>query len=274
MDTRTNADLLVLLPHVVDAVTTAATHLTSNFSPDLRSPATRDGIIAGFAALDTPVEEHLRRELTRLRPTAGWDGDEFGTAPLPPGEFWVVDPVDGVVHYTHGLPYWSVSVALVRDGVPVLAVVHAPPLGRTYTAVAGHGATVDGAPSAKTEPGAALSATSLGSDPAGDPESTRRAGLSLAAVAPHVLVVRNLGPTSVQVADVAAGRLDAFWLYGRTRDLLTGALLVREAGGTVTDTAGRPWTDRSDSFLATAPGLHQGFVSLLSTVDAPPTTSA
>ncbi|WP_412543611.1 inositol monophosphatase [Longispora sp. K20-0274] len=265
MTTRPNADLAALLPGVVAAVTTAAAHLSARFTPDLRSPATREAIVAGFADLDGPVEEHLRPALTRLRPTAGWADDEFAVGPLPAGECWVLDPVDGVVHYAHGLPYWSVAVALVRDGEPVLAVVHSPPLGRTYTAVAGHGASVGGRPSAKTDLGAALVATTLANDPAGNPEDTRRAGLSLAAVAPHVLAVRNLGPTSVQAADVAAGRLDAFWLHGRTRDLLTGALLVREAGGVVTDALGAPWTGLSDSFVATAPGLHRPLLAALAT---------
>lgn len=69
--------------------------------------------------------------------------------------------------------------------------------------------------------------------------------------------VRNLGPTSWQIADTAAGRLDAFWQFGRDHaNLLPGALIAREAGAVVTDAAGGPWTSGSDSFLVAAPALH------------------
>ncbi|MEV6027721.1 inositol monophosphatase family protein [Streptomyces sp. NPDC052036] len=81
---------------------------------------------------------------------------------------------------------------------------------------------------------------------------------------PRVAAVRNLGPTSWQVADTAAGRLDAFWEFDRDdANLLPGALVAREAGALVTDAAGRPWSAGSDSFLVAPPGLHGHLVEAL-----------
>ena len=76
--------------------------------------------------------------------------------------------------------------------------------------------------------------------------------------------MRNLGPTSWQVADVGAGRLDLFWQYGRDATNLAGAALIaREAGAVVTTAGGAPWTPSASSFLATAPALHEQTVELL-----------
>lgn len=78
-----------------------------------------------------------------------------------------------------------------------------------------------------------------------------------------VAAVRNLGATSWQIADTGSGRLDAFWEYGDdTGNLLSGALVAREAGAVVTDASGRPWHEGADSFLAAAPGLHPALTGL------------
>jgi fructose-1,6-bisphosphatase/inositol monophosphatase family enzyme len=82
---------------------------------------------------------------------------------------------------------------------------------------------------------------------------------------PAVGAVRNFGPTSWQVADMASGRIDAFWEYGRDAGNLLGAsVIAREAGVVVTDTWGRPWQAGSDSFLAAPSALHARLVDLLS----------
>ncbi|MGT2526715.1 inositol monophosphatase family protein [Streptomyces nojiriensis] len=99
---------------------------------------------------------------------------------------------------------------------------------------------------------------------AGRPEAAELAGRSLSAVLPAVGAVRNLGPTSWQIADVAAGRLDAFWEYGRDdSNLLPGALLAREAGAEVTDPAGAYWRAGATGFVAAPAALHGHLLALL-----------
>ncbi|MFJ5973042.1 inositol monophosphatase family protein [Streptomyces sp. NPDC093060] len=222
-----------------------------------------------YDGLEAPAVALMRRHLDGLRPGVDWAPELDGLAVLPAhGEVWVVDVIDGAVQFLQDLPHFCVSLALVRDGEPVAAGLHAPLLGETYLASRGGGATRDGrpiAPSAKTDPAAALVATSQPPFIGRHPGAAEEAGRSLAAVLPRVGAVRNLGPTGWQIADTAAGRLDAFWQFGRDHaNLLPGALIAREAGAVVTDTAGRPWTSGSDSFLVAAPALHDRLLRALS----------
>ncbi|PPK71365.1 inositol monophosphatase family protein [Actinokineospora auranticolor] len=221
--------------------------------PDRRgttAPDTLDALHREFTELDDALCAALRGRLDPLTPAGGC---------------WVVDALDGAVQYLQGLPQWCVSVALLVDEVPTLTVLHSPHLGETYTAVAGGGAHRDGAPirpSTKTDPAAALAATSH--PHVRQPDANRLAGLALPRVLDTVAAVRNLGPTSWQVADVAAGRVDLFWQYGRDSENLLGASLVAaEAGAVVSTAAGAPWTPGAADFLVAAPGLHAAAVRVL-----------
>jgi myo-inositol-1(or 4)-monophosphatase len=100
--------------------------------------------------------------------------------------------------------------------------------------------------------------------PARQPAAITAAGRAVTRLLPGVGAVRNLGPTSWQVADVASGRLDFFWEYGRDAGNLLGAsLIVTEAGGIVTDAGGKPWDARSSSFVAAPAVLHAQVIGLL-----------
>ena len=227
------------------------------------------GFKAAFDAADAPLTALLRERLEAARPGTPWAGDAVEAAPGLPGtgERWVVDTVDGAVQYLQGLPQWSVSIALVRGRRAVLAALHSATLGRTYTAALGGGAFLDGAPvspSAKTDLALALVATSHPPFVGRQPEAVAAAGRALSALLPEVGAVRNLGPTSWQVADVASGRIDAFWEYGRDAENLLGAALVAtEAGAVVTDTEGNPWHAASPGFLAAPAPLHARLLPLL-----------
>ncbi|GLZ40833.1 inositol monophosphatase family protein [Actinokineospora sp. NBRC 105648] len=214
-------------------------------------PVTLEGLWAAFTELDEPLSARLRDELTALGPSA----DE-----------WTVDPMDGAVQYLHGLPQWCVTVALVRDGEPELAVLHSPLLGETYSAARGQGARRDGrviTPSAKTSLAAALATTAFPPDQ--QPEAFAAAGHALPGMLAAAGAVRGLAPTSWQVAEVAAGRVDVFWEFGRDAENLAGAALVaREAGARVSTVSGGPWSATEDSFLAAAPGVHAEVVRVLS----------
>ncbi|GAA1913480.1 inositol monophosphatase family protein [Streptantibioticus ferralitis] len=179
---------------------------------------------------------------------------------------WVTDAMDGAVQYPQGLPQWCVTITLVRDRAPVAAVPRSPALGETYAAAAGHGATRDSAPiapSAKREASATVIATSHPVIAAEQPTAIAWAGRSYSALLPEVGAIRNLGPTSWQIADTVAGRLDAFWIYGTDdTNLLGGTLIVREAGARVTDARGEPWTTGADRPLVSGRQLHGRFVVL------------
>ncbi|MEV7520554.1 inositol monophosphatase [Streptomyces sp. NPDC091371] len=233
----------------------------------LPGPArTMDELRTAFDAVDGPAAALLRGRLSALRPDAVW-AEELDTELPAKGAAWVVDAVDGAVQYLQGLTSWCVSVTLVEDGEPVAAVLHSPVLGETYTAALGHGARRDGvlvSPSRKRALEAAVLAHAHPPFAARRPGAAASAGRSLSAVLPAVAAVRNLGPTSWQIADVAAGRLDAFWEYGRDdSNLLAGALLAREAGAEVTDPSGARWRPGAEGFVAAPAALHAPLLALL-----------
>ncbi|MGW1618792.1 inositol monophosphatase family protein, partial [Streptomyces sp. NPDC002172] len=142
-----------LLDAVVGIATEAGRALEARYSTQARPAGRQDMFRRGTADGQVSLAV-LRPGLTALRPEARWLTDEYETAELPPGEWWVVDEVEGNVNHVHGLPDWAVTVALVRDGQAVLAVVRQPVGDLTYTALRGAGAHLNGVPlqvSAKTD---------------------------------------------------------------------------------------------------------------------------
>ncbi|WP_234538261.1 inositol monophosphatase family protein [Streptomyces shenzhenensis] len=249
---------------------TEAAHAAGDFlraAPVPAPAATWAEFAHNFEALDKPAADRLRARLSGLRPGAAW-GEELGDTLPAHGEVWVVDAVDGAVQLLQDLPYWSVSITLVRDLRPVATVLHSPVRGETYTAARGHGARLNGRliePSRKTELELALLATSQPPTVADQPDAVHAAGRSLSALLPHAGAVRNLGPTSWQVADAAGGRIDAFWEYGLDDvNLLGGSLVATEAGLRVTDIEGNPWQAGAASFITAPAALHDQLLKLLS----------
>jgi len=152
---------------------------------------------------------------------------------------WVIDPLDGTVNFLHGLPFWCVSLAVVEREELVAAVVHAPELRRTFCAAAGEGAFCNDEPvrvSATSELAESILATGFAYRrnelPDNNFDNFTALGLSAAGV-------RRMGSAALDLSFVACGRLDGFWeLHLEAWDVAAGTLLVREAGGTVTDFGG------------------------------------
>ena len=181
----------------------------------------------------------------------------------------MIDPVEGNINHVQGMTDWCVTATLIRDNVPVLTVIHLPLTDETYTALRGSGAWLNGTRlhvSNKSSLDTALVGT--GQAALGESSDTyRRIGLSVSAMLEAGLLMRMSVPSTLQLMHVAAGRMDMFWQFSQVRSgLVSGALLVTEAGGTISDTQGRAWTLASDDFLATAPRLHAAAVGVLSTI--------
>jgi len=269
MSTAMSFDLgATLLSEVTGAVQAAAATLRERYTTEARGVSLSE-IVQEIHANDAAVLAVLREPLLRARQGSRWVEDELAGGALPPGEWWVVDPAEGNINHVHGMSDWAVTATLVRDNQPVLTVVHLPLTGDTYTATAGGGAHLNGRPltvSAKDDLGAAL----IGTGQARPGESTdtfRRIGASVTAMLTAGLVVRVSVPATLQLIHVAAGRMDAFWQFSDVRSgLVAGALLVSEAGGTVTDLEGKPWNAGSHDFLAAAPGIHAPALDVLSEI--------
>ncbi|RZL28975.1 MAG: 3'(2'),5'-bisphosphate nucleotidase CysQ [Sphingomonas sp.] len=255
-----------LLAKVTQAVEHAGQQLLARFLT-IPAPTTLPDLLAGIDANDAVVEAGLRDALLAALPGSQWAADEEEKGALPAGDWWVADPAEGNVNHLHGRPGWGVTATLVRDGEPVLTVVAIPLTGDTYTALAGRGAFLNGKPiqvSAKQELAAAIVASGQASP--GEPKAIGSAMIrSAGKLLDAALLVRLSVPSMLELIDVAAGRLDAFWQHGSVRaGLIGGALLVREAGGLVTDLTGERWTAASPDFLAGPPALQPAILTVLS----------
>ncbi len=173
------------------------------------------------------------------------------------GPRWFLDPLDGTVNFVHGLPFFAVSLGLFDDGVPEVGVVHAPRLEETFSAARGAGARLNGAPiqvSAATELGEAVLATGFPYRRGELPNSNLE---NFARLFYEIRGIRRAGSAALDLAYTACGRLDGYWeLHLAPHDVAAGALLVREAGGLVTDLHGGEEWLRGGHIVACGPALH------------------
>lgn len=210
----------------------------------VRLAATKSTLADIVTEADREVEQLIRDRLAAERPDDGFVGEESDAGAGTSGVTWVVDPIDGTVNYAYGIPAYSVSIAAVSgDPHPdrwegLAAAVYSPALDELFTASRGGGAWHGTSRlRATTEtPAGALLATGFGYDPAthdGDLATVRR-------VMPMARDLRRAGSAALDLAYVAAGRLDGYFERGlKAWDFAAGALLVSEAGGRVSrlDTA-------------------------------------
>lgn len=188
-------------------------------------------------------------------------------APLAGGSGWqwIIDPLDGTTNYVHRLPFYSVVIALADPAGLAAGLVYAPKLGELFTARRGAGARLDDRPlrvSRTTRLVDALGVTGF---------ACLRANLArnnlplVAAIAPRLRGLRRFGSAALDLAYVAAGRTDFFWeLHLQPWDTAAGVLLVREAGGVVTDLRGDPAGPYfTEAILAAAPGVHAEALAIL-----------
>lgn len=256
----------VTLTHAVAA---AASHtgavLLQGYSTANRV-ADASSLMAAIGRNEQQAHE-LRQTLESLRPTAHWLDDERQSTALPDGEWWVVDSVEGNINHVHGLPEWGVSVTLVRDGQPALAVVRQPATNRTYTAVRGGGAFLDGKPlTASTKTSLATAVVITGQAEVGQQDTYRTIGESVIAMLDAALLVRMQVPSTFGMLLIAEGHGDAFWQYAPTLPgVAAGVLFVTEAGGRVSTTDGSAWQPGADTIVVAAPGVHGQVVEVLRT---------
>ncbi|MEP7030558.1 MAG: 3'(2'),5'-bisphosphate nucleotidase CysQ [Pseudolabrys sp.] len=212
---------------------------------------------------DIAVNDLLRTRLTALAPQAGWLSEE--TEDHLPGRSmataWIVDPIDGTRAFINGLPDWTISVALVDDGRPVLAAIYAPVTDEMFLAALSAGATRNGVPIA-----ASGGQRSGGARLAGP----KRYLDQLSRLEPGIVAVPKVHSLALRFARVAQGDLDAGFAAPGSHDwdLAAADLLVHEAGGLLTELSGQPLRfNRPDvvheALIAAGPARHAGFIELV-----------
>jgi len=187
--------------------------------------------------LDVAGEELLRARILRRWPGHGFVGEETGTHEPGRAHVWIVDPIDGTANFAAGLSPWGVSVACLRDGLPVAGAIYLSPEDVTVVAARRQGTRI-GRIRVAMPPRTRLDAGSIVG-------VQWFRGLCRVPFLSRLLAsgarVRVFGSTVVQLCDVARGRLDAnVQQQGRVWDIAAGALVVEEAGGAFTRWDGRP----------------------------------
>jgi fructose-1,6-bisphosphatase/inositol monophosphatase family enzyme len=178
------------------------------------------------------------------------------------GWMWVVDPLDGTRNYLSAIPMFCINIALCHDEEPLLALTFEPVRGEEFLAQRGGGATLNGRPMRASTKESVL-ASVLAVDMGYDDERAARALSLVGELWPGMQSLRVIGSAALGLAYAACGRFDLFvhhMLY--PWDIAAGILLVREAGGLVTDRDGGPIGIRSEGVIAGALGAHADFLRL------------
>jgi myo-inositol-1(or 4)-monophosphatase len=261
-----------LLDIMVEAAQAAGSRLKQDFA-DLASLDVRFKNGAGdpFSEADLRAEETVKSMLAQARPDYGFLGEEGGLSEgADPDHAWVVDPLDGTMNFIRGVPFFAVNIALARQGEVVAGVTYVPMMDEMFWAEQGQGAFLNGAPIrvAKTTR-LEDSILAIGIPFAGKPRHEQFVH-EIAQLTPRVASVRRLGAGAVDTAYVACGRFDAYWEQSVSPwDLAAGAVLVREAGGVVTNTEGGRLDIMGGNVLNSAPGIHEALLEVIRPIDRP-----
>jgi myo-inositol-1(or 4)-monophosphatase len=219
---------------------------------------------------DKRTEQILIDELSRARPGYGFLGEEGGAAAgAEKSHRYIIDPIDGTTNFMHGIPHFAISIGLERDGQMVAGVVFNPVTDDLFIAEKGHGAYLNNKRlrvAARKELASTVIATGL---PFLGKEGHARASAEMAEVMNVTAGIRRFGAASLDMAFVAAGRFDGFWEHSlQAWDVAAGIVLVREAGGMISDLGGGAEMLAKGSILATNEHLHPQLLKLLKSVKA------
>ena len=216
-------------------------------------------------AADFKAEKMLRAELQKARPRFGFLMEESGEIQGEDGKHrWIIDPIDGTTNFLHGIPHFAISIGLEMEGEMIAGLVYNPIVEEVFWAEKGQGAFLNDKRlrvSARSRMSEAVMATGIpfhgrpGHEPFID---------QMGRVMKDVAGIRRMGAASLDLAYVAAGRFEGFWEAGlQPWDIAAGVLLVREAGGFVTDFKGDKNVLASGNVVAANAKLHKQFLDLV-----------
>ncbi|MEM7422666.1 MAG: inositol monophosphatase family protein [Pseudomonadota bacterium] len=220
---------------MIQAARKAARRVVRDFGEVENLQVSVKGIGDFVSSADRKSEEIIYEMLSEGRPNYGWLGEESGERKgKDPTRRWIVDPIDGTSNFLHGLPHWSISIGLEHKGDIIAGVVYDPIKDEMFTAEAGQGAWLNDRRlrvSARRETTEMLLGTGV---PFGSLGGLPEMMQDLSFLMPRTAGVRRWGTASLDLAYVAAGRLDGYWERGiKPWDMAAGLILVREAGGLV-----------------------------------------
>ncbi len=254
-----------LLNVMVQAAMKAGRSLSRDFGEVQNLQVSLKGPADFVSQADRKAEDIVFAELSKARPGYGFLMEERGDVEGDDDQHrWIVDPLDGTTNFLHGLPIFAISIALERQGQIVAGVIYNPAMDELYTAERGGGAFLNDRRlrvAARTK----LSDTVIGT-------GVPHLGLGhhgnylveLRNVMGEVAGIRRLGSAALDLAYLAAGRLDGFWEdLLKPWDIAAGILLIREAGGFVSDRHGEQGMFDNHSIVAGNETIHRALLKTL-----------
>jgi myo-inositol-1(or 4)-monophosphatase len=219
-------------------------------------------------AADHKAEDIIYKELSKARPGYCFLMEERGEVMGPDTSHrWIVDPLDGTTNFLHGIPMFAISIGLEREGQMVAGVIYNPVMDELYTAEKGKGAYLNDRRrlrvAARKELADSIIAT--GSPNRGDSGTAQEEWLAEARKVVRVTSgIRRVGAACLDLAWVASGRFDGYWERDIAPwDMAAGLLMVREAGGIVTDLDGGPDMLDKGNVLAANGNIHKALLGTL-----------
>lgn len=221
----------------------------------VESKANRQDLVT---ELDRRVESEIISRIKAVFPDHAILGEETGETTGSAPFQWVIDPLDGTMNYAHRYPIFSVSIAFKAHGVTEWGGINVPALGEMYQAFRGRGAFLGGrriAVSAVDELSDALITTGFPTTKATDADNNLA---EVNAVVPHIADLRRSGSAAFDLAQVACGRIEAFWEYALNAwDIAAGELLVTEAGGQISQIRDNSFPAKKQGILASNGRVHK-----------------
>jgi len=254
------------LINVMDAAARKASRrLVRDFGEVEQLQVSRKGPGDFVTEADRRTEKILFEELQKARPGFGFLMEEGGAHEGDgSGERWIIDPIDGTTNFLHGIPHFAISIAAERDGELVAGIIYEPVRDELFWAEKGQGAYLNRRRirvSERSTMADALLATGI---PFGNRPGKKSFAAMLDSAMDRTAGVRRMGAASLDMAYVAAGRFEGFWETAlQPWDIAAGIVIVREAGGMVSEIDGRSNMLHGTSVLAANQRLYDGIRKML-----------
>ncbi|HBG71490.1 MAG: hypothetical protein A2W93_14660 [Bacteroidetes bacterium GWF2_43_63] len=249
-----------LVESIIQAASRAGSFQLDSVKKLQKSDVESKGLNDFVSFVDKQSEEMLLNDLSMIIPGSAFLAEESGEKATGSEWTWIVDPLDGTTNYIHGIPLYSVSIGLMRNGELYAGVVHEPNLNEIFHAVKGEGAFLNRQPIRVTNTAAMKDSLWATGFPYHDFEKIDQYMDFIRYSIRHTHGLRRLGSAAVDLVYTAAGRMDGFFEFGLNPwDVAAGALIVQEAGGVVTDFSGSDGYVFNKEIIACNPVLFKEF---------------
>jgi myo-inositol-1(or 4)-monophosphatase len=253
------------LQTATEAVVRAGDIMLEQFGGEVR--VDKKGTIDLVTEVDLKVERMVRALVAERFPTHEILAEELGgSAGVPPGPCWILDPIDGTTNFAHGLPIFCASLALEIGGVAEVGAVYDPTRKELFSAEREKGAWLNGRPIRVSTTRTLVDAMLVTGFPYDVHSRVAEIVGLFGEFVGQARAVRRLGSAAIDLCYIAAGRMDGFWESDlKAWDIAAGSLIVAEAGGRVTNMAGEPFLSRGGHVLASNGLLHEAMLNVIDT---------